>query len=197
MSATDPELLTQVHYRNLLSVRINAADLELKALTRRREALGKKADALRRQMEEGLTRDTVIARIERYAEDLAQQDEMIGEMTERADAQRVEAAERESCCRGARLRLREKRVKAIGLKHRTIEAQRSASPPVFCTESSITYRPEPPRGMRRTGVPTLPIDQAAMQRLGGAPQSQRTRRPVLMELRKKVTRPLQSGRKAP
>jgi hypothetical protein len=199
MSATHPELLTQIRYRHLLSARVNAADAQLRALARRRDQLAEKAAAMRTQAESALPKTTVIAHMEKYAEDLSYQEEMIRVMHDKIQTHRGLSARTATNCTGARLRLNERKEQVLALKRRTSDSQRAASPTPFCTqppqlfiEEEVRSRPSP---SHHRVVPPLPRDISHLSPDYFAPQSQRTRRPLLAEIRKKVTRPIQTGRK--
>jgi hypothetical protein len=201
MSAINPELLTQLRYRQILSARVNAADAELKSLTQKRDEIAKRVTDRRGQLGESLPKETLVAYMDKYSENLAIQEAMISAMAEMVHAQREEAAEKAVGCRGARLRLTQRKEHALQLKRRTTESQGTGTPSTFCTEQRPLFmergtlsKPSPPEP-NHSVVPPIATNLSAIPRLVGAPQSQRSRRQGLMELRKKLTRPVQTARK--
>jgi hypothetical protein len=202
--ASHPEIQSAISYYHLLAGRLAHAEATLKPLLQKRQELQNKADALAKSTEGVPTKKCVISDMEIYAQDIAIKDVQIAEMMAQIHAHHSETQDSVTNCRGARLRLSHRRERFFDLKRRSEETERSSP---FCTEQNPLYLSQPPAGGGFVFTPRPPaqpshrgvlhLDVSPMSPRFPAPQSQRSRRPNLIELRRKLTRPIQTARKNP
>jgi hypothetical protein len=202
MSATHPQLLTQVHYYHILSVRINHAHEQLRLLSQKRDSLIEKLADMRARADEALSKETIVAYMEKYTEDLSMQDTIISAMHEKVHDHLGQSIETVAHCRRARVQLTQRKEHALDLKRRTAESHWRQPPSKFIAEPNpvfaepmCAFRPHPPAEPTQCLVPTPALEFPAKPPLVAAPQSQRARRPTLMGFRKRLTRPVQTARK--
>jgi chromosome segregation ATPase len=207
LSATNPEVITILRYRNFLSGRIIASDQELKSLCAKRDEMRKASDAQVKAKDECPSKEVALAHMQRYAEDIAFKDEMIKRLHEKVQQHRAQTEKAVTGAHGAQLRLAQHRVRSLNLTREIRDSQRDDVDATFCTEQralfmekgmtggGFTFKPRPPSDRKEPHGPGLHIERPGPKRTATAGQSQRSQRRSIKEVQRKLTRPCQSARR--
>jgi chromosome segregation ATPase len=202
LEAVNPEALTQRRYCRTLTARILAADDELRRLASKRDRMRDAAAQKRERCELALSKETVTRYMAKYVEDLADKQAMLDTMQRTIDEQWGEATKALGCCTSARGRVLHRKEAAMHFKRESLLIRRADTPESpFVTETprsadvgivggGFDFGPHPPAEPRKPFIPQLALPQPSVLE----PQSQRTRRPNIITLRNRLSRPVPTAR---